>query len=176
MTRARMVPPRCPGATESGDGAGDAFDLTPRFDAVRHAVLTAPRDHAALRAEIVDMRRKIHAANPVRAGLFDLKNSPGGMIDAEFVTQYLVLAHTASHPELEPNLGNIALLIRAEDAGLLPPDVGRAGADAYRSLRFAQHLARLDEQPTQVPEQALAQERTAICALWNAVFEAGSSA
>ncbi len=169
-----MVPPGspvAPGALPTGETDDEAFDLTARFDAVRHAVLTAPRDRPALRAEIVDMRRKMHAANPVRAGLFDLKNSPGGMIDAEFVTQYLVLAHTAEHPELEPNLGNIALLIRAEDAGLLPAGVGRAGADAYRSLRFAQHIARLDEQPTQVPEESLAGERAAISALWAAVFD-----
>ncbi|HMN21781.1 MAG TPA: bifunctional [glutamate--ammonia ligase]-adenylyl-L-tyrosine phosphorylase/[glutamate--ammonia-ligase] adenylyltransferase [Ottowia sp.] len=172
-----VVPPHSPAAQGALPPEGapaetddEAFDLTARFDAVRHAVLTAPRDRAALRAEIADMRRRMHAANPVRPGLFDLKNSPGGMIDAEFVTQYLVLAHTAEHPELEPNLGNIALLIRAEDAGLLPPGVGRAGADAYRSLRFAQHIARLDEQPTQVPEESLAQERTAIGALWQAVF------
>lgn len=170
--------PAADGVTPSSSGTSDAqradmaapFDLTARFDAVRHAVLTAPRDRAALRAEIVEMRRKMHAAHPVRDGLFDLKHSAGGMVDAEFVTQYLVLAHTAEHPGLEPNLGNIALLIRAEQAGLLPPGVGQAGADAYRSLRFAQHIGRLDEQPTQVVPEPLATERAAITALWQAVF------
>ncbi len=92
------------------------------------------------------------------------------MIDAEFATQYLVLAHTREHPELEPNLGNIALLQRAEAAGLLPEGVGQNAADAYRSLRHAQHLARLDEQPSQVPPEAFASEIAAISALWRAVF------
>ena len=166
MTRARMVPPSAPTA-----GASSPSDpLTARFDAVRHAVITAPRDHAALRGEIIAMREKMRNAHPIRDGLFDVKHSPGGMVDAEFVTQYLVLAHTARHPGLEPNLGNIALLRRAEDAGLLPAGVGRAAADAYRTLRQVQHRARLNEEPTRVPESELAAEQDAVRALWHAVF------
>jgi len=194
MTRARMVPPRCPasqgalppeGAAPglgSGPAAGQGISadaaapdatpdkLTARFDAVRHAVITAPRDHAALRAEIIAMREKMRAAHPVKDGLFDIKHSAGGMVDAEFATQYLVLAHTARHSALEPNLGNIALLQRAEAAGLLPAGVGQGAADAYRELRRLQHLARLDEQTTQLPPERLATERDAILALWRAVF------
>ncbi len=165
MTRARMIPPTLPGAD-----APAASPMERRFDAVRHAVMTAPRDHAALREEIVAMRERMRAAHPVRGGLFDVKHSPGGMVDAEFVTQYLVLAHSARHPALEPNLGNIALLARAEAAGLLPPGVGQAGAGAYRTLRRVQHRARLDEQPTQVEPATLDAERRAILALWQAVF------
>ncbi|HVE54526.1 MAG TPA: bifunctional [glutamate--ammonia ligase]-adenylyl-L-tyrosine phosphorylase/[glutamate--ammonia-ligase] adenylyltransferase, partial [Ramlibacter sp.] len=106
MTRARFV---------LGEPA-----LAPRFDAVREAVITAPRDLTALRAEIVAMRHKVRAAHPVRAGRFDLKHSPGGMVDAEFAVQYLVLAHAATQPDLIPNVGNIALLQRAQAGGLLP--------------------------------------------------------
>ena len=166
MTRARMVPPSAPTAVASSP----SDPLTARFDAVRHAVITAPRDHAALRGEIIAMREKMRNAHPIRDGLFDVKHSPGGMVDAEFVTQYLVLAHTAQHPELAPNLGNIALLRRAEDAGLLPAGVGQAAADAYRALRRVQHRARLDEQPTQVAPDTLAAERLAIQQLWHTVF------
>jgi glutamine synthetase adenylyltransferase len=42
------------------------------------------------------------------------------MVDAEFAVQYLVLSQSAAHPELVDNVGNIALLQRAEAAGLLP--------------------------------------------------------
>ena len=166
MTRARMVPPSAPTAVASSP----SDPLTARFDAVRHAVITAPRDHAALRGEIIAMREKMRNAHPIRDGQFDVKHSPGGMVDAEFVTQDLVLAHTARHPGLEPNLGNIALLRRAEDAGLLPAGVGQAAADAYRALRRVQHRARLDEQPTQVAPDTLAGERLAIQQLWHTVF------
>jgi glutamate-ammonia-ligase adenylyltransferase len=88
----------------------------------------------------------------------------------EFATQYLVLAHCGQHPELLDNVGNIALLQRAELAGLLPQGMGQAAADAYRDLRRVQHRARLDEKPTQVDSIKLAPQRHAVQALWLAVF------
>ena len=144
--------------------------LRPRFDAVREAVITAPRDAAALRQEIVAMRDKVRTAHPVRGGKFDVKHSTGGMVDAEFAVQYLVLSQSAAHPDLVANVGNIALLQRAEADGLLPPGVGQAAASAYRELRHVQHQARLDEAPTQVVPPALQAERDAVLALWQAVF------
>ncbi|HEX7890370.1 MAG TPA: bifunctional [glutamate--ammonia ligase]-adenylyl-L-tyrosine phosphorylase/[glutamate--ammonia-ligase] adenylyltransferase [Ramlibacter sp.] len=144
--------------------------LRPRFDAVRQAVITAPRDVAALQREIVSMRDKVRSAHPVKAGRFDLKHSPGGMVDAEFAVQFLVLSQSGAHPELVPNAGNIALLQRAEAAGLLPAGVGQAAASAYREQRRHQHHARLNEEPTQVPEGQLMAERDAILALWRHVF------
>jgi len=116
------------------------------------------------------MREKVRAAHPMKSGLFDVKHSRGGMMDVEFAVQYLVLACSAKQPQLMDNVGNIALLQRAEAAGLLPAGVGVAAADAYRELRRAQHRARLDEQPTQVAPAALAPQRDAVIALWRAVF------
>jgi glutamate-ammonia-ligase adenylyltransferase len=156
MTRARYVL----GSPELGE----------RFDQVREAVIVAPRDREALKAEIFAMRNKVRSARPVKADRFDVKHSPGGMVDAEFVLQFLVLSASAEHPELIPNLGNIALLLRAEAAGLLPEGVGRAAATAYRELRRVQHRARLNEEPTQVAPTALAAQRDAMLALWKAVF------
>ena len=104
------------------------------------------------------------------AGVFDVKHSPGGMMDAEFAVQYLVLAHAHRHADLIDNVGNIALLQRAEAHGLLPQNVGQDAAQAYRELRRAQHRARLDEQPTQFAPATLAHERDAVAALWRAVF------
>ena len=91
-------------------------------------------------------------------------------MDVEFAVQFLVLAYSGNHPELADNAGNIALLLRAEAAGLLPCGIGSAAADAYRALRRVQHRARLDEQPTQVAPQSLATESAAVLALWHAVF------
>jgi len=144
--------------------------MAARFDRIREAVIVTPRDHAALKGEIVAMRDKVRAARPVKAGLFDVKHSAGGMVDAEFAVQFLVLSQAQAHPELVPNVGNIALLQRAEAAGLLPAGVGQAAASAYRELRRVQHRARLNEEPTQVPMSALIPEREAMLALWKAVF------
>lgn len=148
-------------------------ELEARFDAVRTAVITSARDPALLQGEIVAMREKVRQAHPTRDGKFDVKHSAGGMVDAEFAVQYLVLSQSAAHPELVANVGNIALLQRAEQVGLLPAGVGHAAADAYRELRRVQHRARLDEAPTQVTPPALQTERDAVLALWTAVFGSG---
>ena len=152
------------------DEPHDGLHLRERFDAVREAVITAPRDPASLREEITTMRERVRSAHPVPHGAFDVKHSHGGMVDAEFAMQYLVLSQSAEHPGLRENLGNIALLQRAEAAGLLPQGVGLAAANAYRTLRQVQHKARLNEEPTRVPESALITERDAILKLWQSVF------
>jgi glutamate-ammonia-ligase adenylyltransferase len=84
--------------------------------------------------------------------------------------QYLVLLHAAAHPELADNVGNIALLQRAEQAGLLPAGVGQAAANAYREMRRLQHRARLNEEPTQVDPATLGMERDAVLAVWGFVM------
>ena len=151
--------------------AAGATAIAPRFEATRRAVLGAERDLAALQQEVRAMRDKVQSAHAVPAGRFDVKHSDGGMIDVEFAVQYLVLAHAGQRPELQDNAGNIALLQRADDAGLLPAGVGRAAADAYRTLRRAQHVARLDEQPTHFDPLDFEPPRAAVLALWQAVFD-----
>jgi [glutamine synthetase] adenylyltransferase / [glutamine synthetase]-adenylyl-L-tyrosine phosphorylase len=147
-----------------------APDIGARFEATRREVLAMPRESDALRQEVAAMREKVRGARPVPAGRFDVKHSDGGMMDAEFAVQFLVLAESARHPALLDNAGNIALLRRAEAERLLPEGVGAAAAGAYRELRRAQHRARLDEQPTHFDPAGLAAERDAIRALWRAVF------
>ena len=48
-------------------------------------------------AEAVEQRiAEVRSAHPVRGEKFDVKHSPGGMMDVEFAVQYLVLAHSAA--------------------------------------------------------------------------------
>jgi glutamate-ammonia-ligase adenylyltransferase len=145
-------------------------ELEAQFEAVRQSVMAAPRDVGALSAEIQAMRDKMRAAHPVKPGLFDIKHSSGGMIDVEFMVQFLVLSRSAAHPSLRGNVGNIALLHRAEVAGLLPPGLGQATATAYREWRHLQHRARLDEAPLQIDPQAVQTHIQAVQALWAHVF------
>ena len=141
-----------------------------RFEQIRESVITAPRDALLLKQEIVAMRNKVRAAHPLKGDRFDVKHSAGGMVDAEFAVQFLVLSQSERHPLMAQNTGNIALLRQAERAGLLPGGVGERAAVAYRELRRVQHRARLNEEPTQVSPSELQAERTAIANLWTTVF------
>ena len=90
------------------------------------------------------------------------------MLDIEFAVQFLVLAYSATHPDLIDNLGNIALLQRAQACALLSPGLGESAARTYRSLRQAQHQLRLDEAPTQVAPDEWLEQRAVVARLWQA--------
>jgi glutamate-ammonia-ligase adenylyltransferase len=157
LTRARFV-------------AGDA-QIGATFDATRDAVLRMPRDPQKLVADIVAMRTRMAAEHTNRTQLFDVKHDPGGMVDIEFIVQYVVLAHAHAHPQLTRNAGNIALLQIAADAGLVEPALAVEVADAYREYRRLQHQVRLTGAPhARVDPTPQAGHRAAVAALWNAVL------
>ena len=145
--------------------------LAQKFEDVRHSVMVCARDQGDLLVEITTMREKVRQAHRVPSDMFDLKHSPGGMVDVEFVMQYLLLAKARDHAQLLPNLGNLKLLRIAKECGLIPEAVSDAAADAYRAMRQMQHKARLDEAPTQVTPEAVAHHREAVLDLWRHVMQ-----
>jgi glutamate-ammonia-ligase adenylyltransferase len=140
------------------------------FERIRHQILTRPRDAAPLAQEIAGMREKLHRAHPNRSELFDVKHDRGGMIDIEFVVQFLVLAHASRHPQLTQNLGNIALLGRAAGLGLLPKDLAAKCQEAYRTYRRLQHALRLNGAAyARVPAAEVAAHVAAVRELWRVI-------
>jgi len=153
--------------------AGDAA-VGAAFEAERIAILRRSRDPEALRREVVSMRQQMADAHPNRSDLFDLKHDRGGMIDIEFIVQYLVLAHAGRHPQLTGNLGNIALLKMAGELGLIPLATAMTVRDGYREYRKLQHAERLNgAQYARVESEPLAPYIEATLALWQRVFASG---
>jgi len=149
---------------------GDAA-VGERFATIRDNVLQQPREAQKLRAEVSEMRRKMHDGHPNTSGLFDIKHDAGGLVDVEFAVQYLVLAHARAHPEMTANIGNIALLKRAGELGLLPLEIALAAADAYRELRRRQHAVKLQGgEHARAEHGGLAQEINAVKLLWMNLF------
>jgi glutamate-ammonia-ligase adenylyltransferase len=148
------------------------------FDEVRAEVLSQQRHVDHLRTEILEMRRKVHAGHPNASGEFDLKHDAGGMVDIEFMVQFLVLANSHQYPQLISNLGNIALLRIAGELGLIQAREAELVGNAYRLLRALQHRLRLDgAEKTRIaidenPEMMAA--RDAVLELWQKIFLAPS--
>ena len=151
--------------------AGDA-EIGARFEVIRCEILRQSRDLAKLRGEVIAMRQKMYDAKASNSATeFNLKHDPGGIIDVEFIVQYLVLGHAHKHPELTGNLGNIALLRIAGELGLIDPAQGKAAGDAYREYRRRQHLKRLSATPKgREPREEVEREIAAVDLLWRAVF------
>ena len=126
------------------------------------------------------MRRKVHAGHPNGNSEFDLKHDAGGMVDIEFIVQFLVLAYAHQFPRLLGNLGNIALLHIASKMGLITQEAAQSVGDAYRLLRARQHRLRLDgvekTRVTLESEPELVVARDCVQALWLEIFKAPSNA
>jgi glutamate-ammonia-ligase adenylyltransferase len=150
------------------------------FDKVRAEVLSQQRDIDVLKAEILEMRHKVHEGHPNPSEDFDLKHDSGGMVDIEFMVQFLVLAYAHEYPQLIGNLGNIALLRIAGELGLIEKRAAQEVGDAYRLLRLRQHRLRLDgADKTRIhlsAELELAAARESVLALWNEIFHIPSPA
>ena len=117
-----------------------------QFETIRKAVLCQPRDTQELRKEVTAMRQKMHDGHPNNSDLFDIKHDSGGMVDIEFMVQFLVLAYAATYPELTANNGNLALLQQAAKLVLIDQKLSIAVQEIYRSLRRMQHKMRLNNQ------------------------------
>ncbi len=163
LTRARFV---------AGDRA-----LGAAFETVRAEILCRRRDLVSLRHEIVLMRQKMFDSHPNSSGRFDIKHDRGGIIDVEFIVQYLVLGFAHRHAALTGNIGNLALLKLAASLGLIENNAAQAVHDAYRRFRQLQHALRLQGDRYARIDHAdagLGSEIVAVQGLWDQVLGAGA--
>ncbi len=138
------------------------------FDALRQEILTRRRDLAGLAQEIIAMREKMFPTHPPKDS--DVKYARGGVVDVEFIIQYLILAHARELPQLLDNYGNIALINIAADAGLIDKTHAETARTAYRFYRQQQHNTKLrDADKVEINEEVMGYYRS-VRELWAQVF------
>lgn len=120
LTRARVV-------------LGDV-KLTEQFNQMRITILTQPPSDN-LRDEVLNMREKMRSHQQQ----VDLKHQSGGLIDIEFMVQYLVLQNAHEQPILVKMSDNIRQLAALEAVGIVSSTTAMELRDGYRKLRQAQH-------------------------------------
>ncbi|MQM29429.1 MAG: bifunctional [glutamate--ammonia ligase]-adenylyl-L-tyrosine phosphorylase/[glutamate--ammonia-ligase] adenylyltransferase [Candidatus Accumulibacter phosphatis] len=153
--------------------AGDPV-VGEQFEALRIEILRQARELAKLKEEVLSMRQRMFDEHGSRSEEnFDIKHDRGGLIDVEFIVQYLILGHAHAHAELCGNLGNIALLGIAAELGLIPAELADPARDAYREFRRLQHVLRLNaDRRARVERASLSRQIAAVKALWEDVFNA----
>lgn len=171
LTRARFV-------------AGN-HEVGKKFEQIRKEVLCRRRDLLNLKHEVLIMRQKMLESHPNPTQLFDIKHDRGGIIDVEFIVQYLVLGHACTHRELTNNVGNIALLKLAGKLGLISKKDAEKVLEAYREFRRMQHRLILNADSSQPSTQitgrtpkfaridadCLQNARATVLKLWGKIFE-----
>jgi [glutamine synthetase] adenylyltransferase / [glutamine synthetase]-adenylyl-L-tyrosine phosphorylase len=157
ITRARFV-------------AGDT-SIGMAFEAIRIEILSQARDDENLKTEVIHMREKMRAEQKFVAGKFDIKHSVGGIIDVEFLVQYLVLAHAKKYPQLTANIGNIGLLKLLSKLKIIDHNLAEKVVLAYRDYRSMQHALKLQGAPhMRVEATSVSAPMAAVKALWHQVF------
>jgi len=147
--------------------AGDPA-VARQFEAIRHEVLTRRRDPDRLCEAVLEMRLKMrrHHSSPP-AGRFDIKQSPGGIVDIEFMVQYLVLLQACEFPRLTRWTDNVRLLETLSDTGVI--DIGQANLlkSAYLTYRSEVHRLSLQEKPAETAADRFNPYPEQIVSLWN---------
>jgi glutamate-ammonia-ligase adenylyltransferase len=148
-----------------------AAPLCAALAAVRAEVLRRPRDAGRLRQEVVNMRARMHAGREVRRpGRWDVKQARGGLVDAEFLTQFLCLRDAAGHPQLIEFTDNWRQLEALSAAGILGAAHKDALLAAERSYRGWLHRRALQAQDALAEDAEFGQHRAAVSALWDQVM------
>ncbi|MBQ8828579.1 MAG: bifunctional [Burkholderiaceae bacterium] len=148
-------------------------DIGDEFEKERKEILCRCRDPQRIAQEILTMRQRMHDGHVNKSSLYDIKHDSGGMVDVEFMVQYLVLTASHKHPELVNNFGNIKLITMASEAGLIDSEKALSVAKAYRDYRRLQHRYRLnipDNMPVRVDPDSLGMNPEVVRSLWKDVF------
>lgn len=147
---------------------GDAA-IAQRFEQIRAEVLGKQRDLTLLKEEVLSMRQKLREHHGLDNT--EVKHTAGGVVDLEFISQYLVLAYGAQYPALYQYSDNIRILDAAAACGMMSLSEASALQQAYQDLRGVSH--RLTLEPADVTDMpdlssALAQVQQS----WQQVFAA----
>lgn len=156
--------------------------LAERFNQVRQRVLAKPRDPAQLALEVVEMREKMlgHLStykdldlNPDHLGaehIFDVKQDPGGIVDIEFMAQYLVLRWSAETPAMTQWTDNMRLLDSAREQGILSAEEATQLQRAYLGYRGQTHVLALQNSKGKVSADRFLDERRQVREIWRKTF------
>jgi len=148
----------------TGDGR-----IAERFSQIRREILSRKRKKAVLRKEVGEMRGRLRreslADNP---SVFNLKQGRGGIVDIEFLVQYLVLLLSNKHPDLLVWTDNVRLLQTLFETGAMDNPTADFLKHAYLILRATAHKLSLQERPAEIPAEKLGPLRSKVRRLWEA--------
>jgi len=146
--------------------------LAVKFSRIRASVLEKPRDKDELKKAVREMRQKMrdHLLK-ASEGVFDLKQSPGGIADIEFIAQYLVLANAHEYPELSIWSDNVRIFGVLAELELLPIMSAQHLTQSYCWLRDENHRLTLQQKSGQLPYIEVAEHAERVLSIYRTVLD-----
>lgn len=139
LTRARVI-------------AATSEDFRERIVGLLRQTLAQPRDCVKLADDVRSMRARIEKEKGTK-DIWDLKQVAGGLVDIEFITQYLELGHASDHPNVTAQ-GTETALTQLRDAGVLAPDEADLLLNALRLYHRLTQVLRMSLSGKFVPGEA----------------------
>lgn len=155
-------------------GVAGCSETLAAFEAIRRDILCLPRDRRKLCEEVIAMRDKMRSGvgtpESQQKDIFHIKNDEGGIVDIEFMVQYLMLAWCSVYPELTRWPDNIRQMEALGQVGVLPREDTEKLKDAFIKLRSTIHRRALQNLNSQVAGDRLVEEREYVRAMWKKVM------
>jgi [glutamine synthetase] adenylyltransferase / [glutamine synthetase]-adenylyl-L-tyrosine phosphorylase len=151
--------------------AGDQ-NLLCEFSQIRREVLCQPREKQHLQSQINDMRDKMYQSLAIKqADIFDVKQSYGGIVDIEFIVQYLILYYANNYPQILDYSDNIRIIESLIKFKLIAPEVGKNLSQIYQKYRNFIHHQALQELSSITSINIFTNEQKIIKSYWHKFIE-----
>ncbi|HUV50129.1 MAG TPA: bifunctional [glutamate--ammonia ligase]-adenylyl-L-tyrosine phosphorylase/[glutamate--ammonia-ligase] adenylyltransferase [Anaerolineae bacterium] len=148
------------------------IELLKYFQKIRKEALARPRNKSLLQEEVCAMRermrRELLSPEPE---MFDLIQDKGGIVDIEFLVQYLVLLKSHEYAELLKWTDNVRILETLTQTGIIDKDIAILLKEAFLTYRSAVHKLRLQEKPARIPENEFYGLRQKVKKIWKLFLE-----
>ena len=142
--------------------------LTDWFNTVRKEILTRKRSKGDLQEEVISMRNKMRSTLSRKdSNGFDLKQDRGGIVDIEFIVQYLVLLNAHKFSELVIYPDNVRQIQALSETGILDEKVAHLLRRIYLVYRATVHRLNLAEKHHSVPEGTFQDLRQHVDKIWS---------
>ena len=146
--------------------------LRQHFDKIRRNVLCQPREASKLQKAMRDMRQRMQQHHSRSGGSgFDLKHDAGGLVDIEFLCQYLVLKFAHRHPALTRHRGNLRILSDLAASGAIASETADTLSETLRRYLAKENELKLGRRKARLPEASFVSEREAVQRLWHQYLE-----
>lgn len=143
-------------------------ELMTRFETIRKRIIASCGCAESLKKDVANMRFKMRQQHKLNnAHGFDLKQGVGGMVDIEFLVQYLVLRYACKHPKLLKWTDNVRLLQSLADCGIIDEISAYRLRRAYLVYRAVIHRCNLQEKSANVDENRFLDLRQWVQKNWN---------
>jgi len=144
--------------------------ITDEFKKIREQVLSQQRDLTQLKTDVNNMREKMRKhLDKSTEQLVDIKQGAGGLVDIEFLAQYLVLAYSYQFDDLTERCDNLGLFKLFVNFKILTEDEQKLLVDCYQKLREYGHKATLQNEALLISPSLLV-EPSKVVDLWKKII------